>query len=495
MLMEFGSKKSAVALSKKMASTLIAALDNQPTSIMVMDLQSFTIVYANRASMKMLRSVASLLPIPVDSVVGSSIDVFHKVPDRQRTLLRDVQNLPYHTIVSLGDEKLDLHITPILDEAGSYYAAALTWSVATQRLAIEAENHSHLQMLDNMPVNILYCDLDGVITYINSTAKKTLETLAPYLPCKPDQIIGQTYDIFHRHPQHQRKIVSNHASLPHRAKVKLADQHLDLTINAVRNGKGEVIGTMLTWAVITEQVNLSQAVVSMTSRLGSISQHLQSQAATGAAAAEETSAQTQSLQAATEQLHASIEEIGQRTTAAADISTHSLDGMEEVNTLIGDLSETSREIGEVVSLINTIASQTNLLALNATIEAARAGEAGKGFAVVANEVKSLARLTASSTEKITGHINTVQTIVRKCSEVADTVLVQSRQMTEITVQIAAAIQEQSAATSEIGASINHVYQASCDSSKSSIETLSSANEITDSSSELQGNIQKFIDNT
>lgn len=252
---------------------------------------------------------------------------------------------------------------------------------------------------------------------------------------------------------------------------------------------------MLTWSLITEQVNLSNTVTTLSQRLSDIGHQLQGHASTGAAAAEETSAQSQSLLAATEQLRASIEEIGQRTCSAADLSSESLRGMQGVNQLIGTLHGTSQEIGEVVSLINDIASQTNLLALNATIEAARAGDAGKGFAVVANEVKSLARLTASSTEKISSRIKTVQVIIAECTELADTVLGQSKGISEITVQIAAAIQEQSAATSEIGASIDHVHQAATDTSRISTSTLDVANDLASSSASLKDNIDSFIKKT
>jgi methyl-accepting chemotaxis protein len=231
----------------------------------------------------------------------------------------------------------------------------------------------------------------------------------------------------------------------------------------------------------------------MTQTLMGIGQTLQAQAANGAAAAEETSAQSQSLKAATEQLLMSIDEIGENTERAAQLSGESLAGMQTVHERIATLSQASKDIGEVVKLINDIASQTNLLALNATIEAARAGEAGKGFAVVANEVKTLALQTASSTERISQSIQEVQSIVTDCLKQASSVLGQSKSMSEITTSISAAIQEQSAATSEISNSIDHVYVAATDTSSTAARTLEAADGLAEQSQGLTAAVKKFLE--
>lgn len=180
-----------------------------------------------------------------------------------------------------------------------------------------------------------------------------------------------------------------------------------------------------------------------------------SQSTTVVSAAEQASSNVNSVAAATEQLTNSVAEINKQVTHSSQITSEAVDLVQQTNRDITGLSEASEKIGEVVSLISEIANQTNLLALNATIEAARAGEAGKGFAVVASEVKALASQTGKATGDISAQISDIQaasnTAVTSIKNIGDTVA----NVNEIAATIAAAVEEQSAATSEIARNIDH----------------------------------------
>ncbi|TAN49245.1 MAG: methyl-accepting chemotaxis protein [Rhodospirillales bacterium] len=183
-------------------------------------------------------------------------------------------------------------------------------------------------------------------------------------------------------------------------------------------------------------------------------------ATSGAGAAEEVSTNVSTVAAATEELSASIREISGQIQHSSQVSTAAVAKALETDQMVQGLSNAVERIGEVVQLINDIASQTNLLALNATIEAARAGEAGKGFAVVANEVKSLATQTGKATGEIEGQIESVRSATQQAVIAIKEISAVIGNMNEITSAIAAAVEEQSAATKEISRNVQQAAEGS-----------------------------------
>jgi methyl-accepting chemotaxis protein len=165
--------------------------------------------------------------------------------------------------------------------------------------------------------------------------------------------------------------------------------------------------------------------------------------------AEQTSGNMQAGAAATEELATSVREIGGQAARSADVARKAVEVAQRTKASVAGLSEQAQQIGQVVDLINQIASQTNLLALNATIEAARAGAMGKGFAVVASEVKELAGQTAKATTEIGGRITAVQAATHQSATDIQEIASIIDEVSGIAVAIAAAVEEQSAVTAEL----------------------------------------------
>ena len=189
------------------------------------------------------------------------------------------------------------------------------------------------------------------------------------------------------------------------------------------------------------------------------------QTTTVAAASEQASVNVQTVASATEELAASLQEVSRQVIECTEVAQQAAAETSRTNEEIDGLSQSAEKIGDVISLINDIASQTNLLALNATIEAARAGDAGKGFAVVASEVKNLASQTANATEEISEQIAGVQTATGNFVTAIEAVTKTIDQVNDIAASISAAVEEQNTVTLEISRNVQETSAAAEDVSR------------------------------
>jgi len=202
----------------------------------------------------------------------------------------------------------------------------------------------------------------------------------------------------------------------------------------------------------------SEELTAVSQQMADNAEETAMQANVVSAASEQVSKNVASVASASEQMQASIREISKNANDSARVAKNAVNVASTTTETMKKLGESSREIGNVIKVITSIAKQTNLLALNATIEAARAGEAGKGFAVVANEVKELAKQTAKATEEISQKIEAIQGVTKGAVTAIEEISTIINQINDISNSIASAVEEQTATTNEIGCSVSEAAQ-------------------------------------
>jgi len=224
---------------------------------------------------------------------------------------------------------------------------------------------------------------------------------------------------------------------------------------------------------LTASANVMQSTAE---GMSTTAEHSSVLVSTVASAAEETSVNVQTVSAGTEELSSSIQEIGRQVTSSTKIAAHAVSEAGKTDATMQGLADNANRISSVVDLIQEIASQTNLLALNATIEAARAGDAGRGFAVVASEVKSLAEQTAKATDEIRTQISSMQEVTASAVGAIRSIGTTISEINEVTTAIAAAVEQQGAATREIARNIQHAASGTSEVSSNIIGVSQASNE-------------------
>ncbi len=380
------------------------------------------------------------------------------------------------------------------------------------------------QMIDGQPSAVMLCAPDFTVTYANQAAHALLERMGDRVTKDLSHLIGSSVLDFHHNPELVRKILTDTANLPYHGKFSMAGVTVENTVSAIHDRQGRVVGTMLSWKDVSDYVAMAEsfetdvnsvgmAVAMASTRLRGTAEQMtrtaddtQAESAGVAGAAEQATLNVEIVAAATEQLSASIREIGHRVETSATLIRNTSGEAEQANATLASLTQSAHKIGEVVGLINDIASQTNLLALNATIEAARAGEAGKGFAVVAGEVKSLANQTAKATGDIDTQVRQMQEVTRATVSAIQRIIgvvgeidgnardiaVAVGQQELATVEISRNVQEAARGTREVCARIGNVAQAAGITGEAAKEVFSNMTGLSRMAHHLENEIAGFL---
>ena len=248
---------------------LQSTVDGAMTSIMMID-RDLIITYANKSTIDLLTKHEPTLRsmyhgFNVKNLVGTCIDIFHKNPSHQRQLLSNPANLPYSTDIKVGPLVFRINVSAIIDAAGQYIGNAMEWSDVTEQRIKEAEVARLQSAINGAQTNLMLCDEDLNITYVNPAvvtmmAKRQTELRQIWPSLDAHNLIGQNIDQFHKNPAHQRGLLKDASRLPAKAEIKVAGLEFEVNATMIKGPKGEYMGNMVEWRDITEQKDAERQI-------------------------------------------------------------------------------------------------------------------------------------------------------------------------------------------------------------------------------------------
>ncbi|MBO6508960.1 MAG: MCP four helix bundle domain-containing protein [Roseibium sp.] len=420
------------------------ALDGCTTNVMVAD-NDFNIVYMNDSVMDMLQDAEAdlrkeLSAFDTKKLMGENIDVFHKNPAHQRSMLERLSST-YETSIKIAGRTFELIANPVLDEEGNRLGSVVEWNDATQERAVEEE----IDTMVNAAVNGNFAErisLDGKEGFMRNLAEamnRLCETTGKALDDVGENL-GSLAD-----GDLNTRITNSYAGSFDDLKNKLND-------TAGR------LGEIVTEVVVSAN-EVRSASAEITTGTNDLSQRTEQQASN----LEETAASMEEIASTIKQNADNAQQANQLAVSARTVASDGGEVVGKAVTAMSEIEASSQKISDITGVIDEIAFQTNLLALNAAVEAARAGDAGKGFAVVASEVRSLAQrsseaakdiksLIVESGAQVKDGVELVNNAGKSLTEIVDSV----KRVTDIVSEIAAASTEQSTGVEEINKAISQM---------------------------------------
>ncbi|MDH5673743.1 MAG: methyl-accepting chemotaxis protein [Myxococcales bacterium] len=423
-------------------ASLKSAVHGASTALMTID-RDLRVTYANDATMKLLSKNApklkQLFPgFETGNLLGTCIDTFHKNPAHQRALLGDPSNLPYRTDIQVGDLKFQIAVSAIWDAEGNYTGSVLEWDDVT--LTRDAEDQIARLVRDavsgRLDSRIDADRYDGFLRNLADGVNQLLDSIAE--------------------PLAETKNVAR----------ALADGDLTQVMNGEYSGEFEALSSAIN-ATVTNLRGTVRKVQRSADQIAEGCQdiaegnaNLNDRTQKQASALEETAATIEEITGTIKQNAENAMEANQLAASARTLAERGGEVVRSAVSAMTEINTASRQIADIIGVIDEIAFQTNLLALNAAVEAARAGEQGRGFAVVASEVRNLAQRSAQAAKEIKAlikdsgeKVDDGSKLVDKSGETLDEIVVAVKKVSDIIAEIAAASREQSQGTDQINTAV------------------------------------------
>ncbi len=420
------------------------ALDVVRSGVMLAD-DDYKILYMNSALKDIMNECAPELRKVVpdfdpDKIIGSAMDLFHKNPAHQRKVM-DSLTAPHQTQISAGDAKLNLVVTPVIDQHGRRSGTVVEWRNVTMEKAIEAEIDQVVKAAvagdfsQRLPLEGKKEFMLNLATAMNSLGENTANAL--------EDLIGML-----------SSLAEGDLTARIAADYQGAFGRLKNDANTMAERIGSTIGEIK--ASAREVTSASAEISTSTSDL---SQRTEEQAAS----LEQTSASMEEIATTVKKNAEQAQQASQSAGGTRDVAGRGGQVVAQAVDAMAKIEESSRKISDIITVIDEIARQTNLLALNAAVEAARAGEAGRGFAVVASEVRSLAQrssqaakdikdLITSSNGQVKDGVNLVNKAGAALTEIVDSI----KKVADIVSGIATASVEQATGIEQVNRALNQM---------------------------------------
>ncbi|MDZ7750310.1 MAG: methyl-accepting chemotaxis protein [Gammaproteobacteria bacterium] len=244
------------------AARLQGAVDGAQTAMMMID-RDLNITYANQATVDLLSRNEAVLRqtypgFSARDIVGTNIDRFHANPAHQRQLLANPANLPYATDIKVGPLIFSINVTAIRNLDGDYVGSTMEWQDVTELRSREQEVARLQAAIDGSTSNLMLCDEDLNISYVNPAvvnmlAKREAVLRERFPGFVARDLVGKNIDIFHKNAAHQRGLLKDPGRMPFTTQIKVADLEFELNATMIRDVQGNYRGNMVEWKDITEQ--------------------------------------------------------------------------------------------------------------------------------------------------------------------------------------------------------------------------------------------------